>query len=521
MINYGINFYPIGVFFIIASFSVIAYAIVKYRLLDIKIAITRTGIFACVYGLVLGLPFWVGSHTRSWLFSTSLAVVLASLGPFFYSVLRRKAEDILLAKQRHYQRMLLQAGKGMLREHNLRRLLKLIVYMVKKIVRVEFAALFLKDGGVYKLKAIRNHDVIPGEFAFSADSPLVNCLGQRRAAITYEEIKPLITQEPFYLGMHLAVPSFSQDGLLAFLVLGEKNDRSFYNEEDIETFEVLSHQATLAIENCLVVEEFKRSQEQLFQAEKLASIGGMASGVAHQIRNRLGVFSAEAGNIRMEVEDLLEGSSPLAESPQAQKSLNYVLEKTEKIESNVRSCSGIIKGILDFAGSQQRDLQFSHFPLQDLINLSLPAIMTKHSIDDFPLRLNLGRDSEIYGVKGQLVEVMFNCLDNAYEAIEEKAEGLSEPEKRSFVPDIKVALNQLSEASRIEISDNGIGVKQEDALRIFSPYFTTKSSTISGTGVGMFIVRRIIEENHKGRIWFKSEYKKGAQFVIELPQKRG
>jgi signal transduction histidine kinase len=85
---------------------------------------------------------------------------------------------------------------------------------------------------------------------------------------------------------------------------------------------------------------------------------------------------------------------------------------------------------------------------------------------------------------------------------------------------MELKLTQDPSFSRIEISDNGIGVNEEDKHRIFAPFFTTKSSYKSGTGIGMYVVQRMVEENHGGKVWFDSSYMKGTKFFIELPKKQ-
>ncbi|MCM8774318.1 MAG: ATP-binding protein, partial [Candidatus Omnitrophica bacterium] len=136
------------------------------------------------------------------------------------------------------------------------------------------------------------------------------------------------------------------------------------------------------------------------------------------------------------------------------------------------------------------------------------------------------RVDNLYGIKVQITEVLYNLLDNAYEAIEAKYEGLKEEEKSNYKGKIKIIVNGQISSVIIEIRDNGIGIKGEDKLKIFAPFFTTKSSykplskIKSGTGIGMYVAKRLIEENHKGRIWFESEYNKGTTFYIELPRKR-
>ena len=124
------------------------------------------------------------------------------------------------------------------------------------------------------------------------------------------------------------------------------------------------------------------------------------------------------------------------------------------------------------------------------------------------------------------MEVMYNLLDNGYEAAVQRTYLMSEEEKKAYKPQLILDVKEDESAYHIEISDNGIGIKEHDRLKIFAPFFTTKSSYknisagASGTGIGMYVVKRLIEENHGGKIWFESEYLKGTTFLIELPKKR-
>jgi signal transduction histidine kinase len=93
----------------------------------------------------------------------------------------------------------------------------------------------------------------------------------------------------------------------------------------------------------------------------------------------------------------------------------------------------------------------------------------------------------------------------------------TEDETESLKPIIKLRLSKNKKFSIIEISDNGIGIKDENKQKIFAPFFTTKSSQKSGTGIGLYVVKRIIEENHKGKISFQSKYMVGTRFIIEIP----
>jgi signal transduction histidine kinase len=159
--------------------------------------------------------------------------------------------------------------------------------------------------------------------------------------------------------------------------------------------------------------------------------------------------------------------------------------------------------------------------LQDVVEQAVVFLKIKHQLSEFPVRADLEPTDTVNGVKGQIQECLFNIMDNGYEAIKERIEyHLSGQEREQFKSLITIKVTQKEKTSLIEIQDNGMGIKEENRAKIFSAFFTTKSSTISGSGIGMYVVKRMIEENHKGKIWFESEYGKGTKFYIELPRVR-
>ncbi|MGA1863962.1 MAG: ATP-binding protein [bacterium] len=318
------------------------------------------------------------------------------------------------------------------------------------------------------------------------------------------------------------MPLFLDNNLLGFLILGEKTDRTFYTEEDINVFEILSRQAVLAIDHCIFMEEFSKKQEKVFQAEKLASIGGMADGIAHQMKNRLNYFSVASGEIKDETSSFVEEHTELVDkNPDLRSYFDYISEIGGAMVKNVRKANGILEGILTFARTEEKEAFFSFFSLREIIDTSLGLLLVKHRIGSgFPLEVEINSSDLIYGVKSQLLECVYNILDNCYEAIKEKMDFyLTEDERKNFTPCIKLSLIERVKSFHIDISDNGIGVKDEDKHKIFAPFFTTKPSAKSGTGIGLYIVKRIIEENHQGRISFRSIYMKGTRFLIDIPNK--
>jgi signal transduction histidine kinase len=127
-----------------------------------------------------------------------------------------------------------------------------------------------------------------------------------------------------------------------------------------------------------------------------------------------------------------------------------------------------------------------------------------------------GKAEAISGIKSQLMECFYNILDNSYEAVKEKMD-YQVRDKSSFVPKISLKLSNSDRIKIIEISDNGIGIKKEDMGKIFDPFFTTKASSKVSTSVGMYVVKRMIEQHNNGRIWVESEYLSGTKVFVELP----
>jgi len=497
------------------------YAFTRFSLIEIRLTFTRAGIFTVIYAFILIIPFWLGIKTEKWQLSVALMGILASIGPFIYGILGKKVKDILLARQRQYQQMLLQISQSMIKHHDIDKLTKYIVYAVKKSVRIQYAAIFVNsnDDEAYMLRAVKDLGRMHPKFFFSYKHPLVSFMKAHKKPVTIDELPQTLDGfKEIDLGIRLIVPSFMDERLVCFLLLGDKLDKTPYSEDDINVFLTLAGQTALAVENCLYLEEFERAQERIFSADKLASLGGMADGVAHQIKNRLNQFSIAAGEQQYEIEEFMKKHKKVVDStPELKKTFEYLVEISASMLENVKKTTNVIQGVISFAHVEEKGAGFSTFDVDDIIKPTLELLCVKHQISRFPISIIAGKSHVIYGVKSQVMECLYNLLDNAYEAFKEKKD-YHVKDKDSFEAEIFFKVSKKDKYSVLEVSDNGIGIKEENMNKIFAPFFTTKSSFKTGGGVGMYVVKRMVEENHKGKIRVESEYLKGTRVYLELPE---
>lgn len=540
MLNYKLYFgdlgryYPLGNFGVMLYPIIYTYAILKYRLMDISVAITKTGIFIAVYSLILGIPFFIGYrfqtyltsllHSNWWLGPLVSSTVLATLGPFIYLYFDKKTQNRLLKEQRGYQNILRNASSGMIRIKDLRKLLNLIVHVVTKTVRIRNAAIYLldKENNTYILQAIRGDSVTKEvEHVVDAGSPLIWTITNRRSlVVTGEEVMRLgdeqdnvsllkLTEQLLSLRADLVVPSFADERLIGFIVLGEKVSKKLYNQDDMNVFSVLANQAALAIENAQFYDEIKLTHEQLFQAEKMATIGTMADGLSHQINNRFHALSLISGDAL----DILNTSDLSNASPEVKQLATDLKDALQKIQNNVLQGGEVVKGLLKY--SRPGDSGFEAVDFKDVLKGSLDMVQYKIKLGEIDLIEKIVPDlPKIHGNLTQLQEVFFNLIDNAYDATRERKLTVKEKDYKGRIE----VIARLNEKNNIEINviDNGMGIKDLDRKKMFTPFFTTKATAQKGTGLGLYVIKKIISA-HNGTISVGSVHGKGTHFLIELP----
>ncbi|MFA5361864.1 MAG: ATP-binding protein [Candidatus Omnitrophota bacterium] len=501
--------------------------------MDINIAITRTGILFVVSAIVLGIPFFLVKWFYR-LFSDALGPVfwslpllgivafLASVGPFIYIYLNRKAERALLREQRRYQDILKHAAIGMTRIRDLHKLVNLIVHIVTKTVKISHSAIYLFDqkSEQFLLEAGRN---VRGNqiTSINKNSTLMLWFKEHPVPFIYEEVQRRAQENPNLvyreieeqmreLNAAVIIPSLLETKILGFLVLGEKRSKRTYSDSDLEVFYVLASQAALAIENARFILEARFIQEQIAHTEKMATIGTMADGLSHQINNRFHALSL----ITEDTVDTMKRFDISAYAAPLQDVFSKISYALGRIQANVQQGGDVVEGMLKYTrkGGHERE----PLSLERVLDGTLDMLRYKIKLEAIDIVREFSQD--IPTIKGNLVqlqEVFFNLMDNAYDSMMERKAAFQEEGYRGKII-IKAEEFDL-DFLRITIEDNGMGVKKEDQKKIFTPFFTTKISSHKGTGLGLYVIRRIIVDMHEGGVGFESEYKRGTRFLIDLP----
>ena len=260
--------------------------------------------------------------------------------------------------------------------------------------------------------------------------------------------------------------------------------------------------------------ELKSTQAQLIQSEKMASLGELTAGIAHEIQNPLNFvnnFSDVNKELLMEMKDEIDKGN----MEEAKALANDVIHNEDKINNHGKRADAIVKGMLQHSrisngikeptninalADEYLRLSYHGFRAKDK---SFNAIMQ----NDFDERIE-----KIDIVPQDIGRVLLNLFNNAFYAVNEKRKKLGD----TFQPAVSVSTKKLNDTIQITVKDNGNGIPQKVVDKIFQPFFTTKP-TGEGTGLGLSLSYDIITKEHKGILKVETKEGEGAEFTIQLP----
>jgi signal transduction histidine kinase len=313
----------------------------------------------------------------------------------------------------------------------------------------------------------------------------------------------------------LAVPLKVKGKVIGVIEAVNKIEDDF-SQADVALLSSIAQPAAIAIENARLyeelqnrMEELKRTQAQLIQSAKLAAIGELAAGVAHEINNPLTSIVGFTRLLLQEIDD------------------DAMKEDLQIIDREAARTKAIVRGLLDFA--RQREPQLEQVDVNEIVQTTMALIRhqakcarvaIKESYDETLPLVSLDAD--------QIKQVFLNMMTNAIQAMPKGGELKVVTARRSQAqsPDGSTGSPQRlakgmdsADYVVVEFHDTGTGISMEDLPRIFDPFFTTKEVG-QGTGLGLSISHSIVEK-HGGKIKVESKVGRGSTFTVMLPVTEG
>lgn len=371
-----------------------------------------------------------------------------------------------------------------------------------------YVMIFEPITGRYVGKVARGgHPEFLQDLSFSRSENLIKWLSVNRCPLDVtkdiEVVKFLSEREQGLLreaGIVLIIPLIVVNRLTGALFFGRKTGGAPYKPSEVEMLTALANQSALAIEHALMYQFQEEKLKKLFHADKLATIGELAAGAAHEIRNPLTAIRSTVQYIQKDL-------------PGEKRSLvDGILEEVDRIDR-------IIKGLLSF--SKSAELHMSEVNLQNLIQqtlLLLDSELRRHNIAVFTEVK--AQDTTIIGDAAQLKQVILNILMNSIQAMPKG--GQIDVTLASTRPEAVANEGRTVEKRGflcIAIRDTGPGIQKRNLPKVFDPFFTTKEN---GTGLGLSISYGIISK-HGGEIEIRSQTEgehTGTTVLIWLPLKQ-
>ena len=511
--TYGFNVYPIGNFLALVMVLLLSYAVLRHQLLDIEVIIKKTLVFAGLLASVFAMLVLPTLIIQEYLFRVAgpgvrMAGLTISGLIIIFTV--RRIEDFLInvtdrylfQKKYDYKELLKTFTTEVLTVLDLNNLTNLTVQKLSNIVKPNSCAILLLDEQTDELKLSSSRGLKDNKITLSKRNELVTFLEKSQTYVLKSQSTPsakipdVILNNMARLEAEMVVPLILHEKFIGMLSLGKKKSDENYTQDDIDILLPLARTLAIAISNAELFDELGKTQAEAAQREKMAVIGTLASGINHEICNPLGIARGQCEAFLLNRKDGIYKNKSEAEQ------LNEVTRIMELVIKETDRATAITKKLSSFAKPSKGEVADS-VDIAKEIDEVLALVGYELKMDKIELAKNIPANlPHIRADKKQLQEIFFNLIRNAAQAIKETGR-------------ITVSAQELDSKIIIDITDTGSGISEDKVEMIFNPFYTTKEPG-KGTGLGLFIVRQVVERN-KGKISLKSKINEGTTFTLEFP----
>lgn len=491
--------YAVGIYGIL-----IAYAIVRHQLMDIEVIIKKTLVFAGLliasYAVLasfayLGSVVFANVIQNRWLaMAPSVLIIVLMLRPL-ESFLRTATDKYLFQKKYDYKQLLKTFTDEVLTVLNLNELVDITVNKLANIIKLESAAILLHDEENKELKTVASIGLKKLKYVLSDEDDLVEYMEQSGEYIALEGIgQKKSTDQSFEnklreLHSELIIPLVHSKKVIGILSLGKKKSDEEFTQDDIDILLPLARTLTIAITNAQLFVRLSESQAQAAQREKMAVIGTLSAGINHEICNPLSIIR---GQCEMFLLNLKEG---LYKTKKPQELLKMAQGIMSKVIDEADRATIITRKLSSFAKPAERRSE-NNIRVEDEVGEVISLVEHDLKLSNIAILREMADDLPcVLADPKQLQEIFFNIIRNGAQAIKEGGS-------------ITIRAKSDKKKIYIDIEDTGTGIDEELLKQIFNPFFTTKSPG-EGTGLGLFIVKQIVEKND-GEITIESELGKGT-----------
>ncbi|MDX2168786.1 MAG: ATP-binding protein [Deltaproteobacteria bacterium] len=495
---YGVEFPPLGNLGAALWTGIVAYAIVRHRLMDIDVFVTKGLAYAAVT-LVLVTPAiavsvilqWWAFRAVDYEFTAALAVLFLSIAVCFPLVVFSAEERLqrsLFRARTQTRRDLAAFSRSMVKILDRQRLMAEICNRLHDLLDVERVAIYLLDSSGTRLELRKSQGTHAETTEFGSQHPFVRWLGRRSEPSLREDAEGLDTVQAVFVeqGWEVCLPMHSGRQMLGFLALGARHGRQAFAGGDLEQLAAISDEAGVAFENARLYEEVRRSRAIIDRTSRLSSLGTLAAGIAHEIRNPLVSIHTffQMAPTRLGDEEFMTSFLGLA-------------------GEEVQRISSLVDELLIFGKSTTTNP--TEVQPNEVVDRGLALLAPQARQKNVTLDRSLSESLPPVLADGdQLLQVLVNLLLNAIQATLSGGR---------VTVETRLITDETGEFCQIEIVDTGVGIPASVREAIFDPFFTTKDR---GTGLGLSVAHRIVAE-FGGFLSVESAEGQGSRFSVNLP----